>query len=117
MNWLRSTAGLPWMSSVKLGLNVLTAATPPVVQRATINLSLPLPEYQFPAFRHVGLEPRAIRLAVILNEQIDANSLPPGSVFRVTARPRDAGRAVSTQCRRNKHRTNWCFYTSFFAAW
>ena len=72
---------------------VVTPNTPPVIQRLVIGHSS-RPEDRLPAWRDVEIE-RWSGLAVVLNEHVDASSMPPGSAFTVTARPRDGGRAVT----------------------
>ena len=72
--------------------------TSPVVRRLTIGHSI-RPENQHTVLnglhRVEDLPPveRWSGLAVVFNERMDPSSLPPGSAFTVTARPRGGGRA------------------------
>ncbi|MCY4428835.1 MAG: SwmB domain-containing protein, partial [Rhodospirillales bacterium] len=94
-NRLQSASGHPRKSRFYVRATVLTADTPPVLQRATIGHHPPRPEDRLPAWRDVDLGPDESWLALSFNEVMDGSSLPPGSAFRVTARPRSGGRAVT----------------------
>ena len=95
--------GRPWHFDFnKVPVTILTAETeppPPTVYSATIRQSI-RPENQYTVLTGVhrveDLPPveRWSKLAVVFDDHVDANSLPPASAFTVTARP-PGGSAVT----------------------
>ena len=88
-----------WIGYLLRDVTIVTPDTPPVVRELTVRHSV-RPENQQTVILGVHraedlpVERWSI-LDVVLNEPMDANTLPDGSAFTVTARPPDGGSAVT----------------------